>query len=369
MHEVIIVGGGLAGLVNAIVLAQAGIDTLLIEKYEYPFHRVCGEYISNETLPFLGQLGFDPFAHGAVAIRQLQITSPAGRPLEQPLASGGFGLSRFAMDLALYQLAQAQGAKFRLKTSVLGIEPVRNGWDVKLADGSLLTAKVVISAHGKRANLDQNRAFFGQRSPYIGVKYHIRTDLHPDDLIALHNFQDGYCGISRVEDGVYCMCYLAKRDLLRQHGTIPQMEKMVLGQNPYLKKLWANSEFVFQAPKVINEISFAPKPLLENGVFMCGDSAGMIAPLCGNGMAMAIHSAALLSGLLVRHLRGPLTRPALEQEYTKQWRGHFAARLQAGRTIQRFFGNAHLTEWLLCTAATVPPLTRWLIGLTHGKPF
>jgi menaquinone-9 beta-reductase len=102
---------------------------------------------------------------------------------------------------------------------------------------------------------------------------------------------------------------------------------------------------------------------------MCGDSAGMIAPLCGNGMAMALHGAALLSGLLVRHLRGALSRPDLEREYTQQWRQLFAARLLAGRTIQRFFGNARLTELLLRSAATMPPITRWLIGLTHGKPF
>ncbi|HEY8402472.1 MAG TPA: FAD-dependent oxidoreductase, partial [Cytophagaceae bacterium] len=45
-REVIIIGGGLAGLVNAVILADAGLDVLVIEKKVYPFHRVCGEYIS-----------------------------------------------------------------------------------------------------------------------------------------------------------------------------------------------------------------------------------------------------------------------------------------------------------------------------------
>jgi menaquinone-9 beta-reductase len=370
-HEVIVVGGGLAGLVLANELAQAGIDVLVVERHEYPFHRVCGEYVSNETLPLLRRLGLDPFGHGAVAIQRLRITSPAGRALDYPLASGGFGLSRYTLDHALYQLAQAQGAKFRLKTIVANYGPALTGAvsEVRLADGKVLTAPLVVSAHGKRANLDQSRAFFRQRSPYVGVKYHLRTDLHPADLIALHNFADGYCGISRVEDGIYCLCYLAKRDLLRRHGTIAKMETEVLHRNPHLRHLWQNSEFLFAQPKVINEVSFAPKTLFEPGTIMCGDSAGMIAPLCGNGMAMAMHAAHLLAGLLVRHLRGPLARAGLEREYAQQWRGLFANRLLAGRTIQRFFGNPRLTELLLRTAGSVPPVARWLIGLTHGQPF
>lgn len=53
MKDVIIIGGGLAGLVNAICMARAGLDVLLVEKRHYPYHKVCGEYISNEVVPFL----------------------------------------------------------------------------------------------------------------------------------------------------------------------------------------------------------------------------------------------------------------------------------------------------------------------------
>ncbi|TAE50818.1 MAG: FAD-dependent oxidoreductase, partial [Cytophagales bacterium] len=45
-YEVAIIGGGLAGLTNAILLANAGKKVILFEKNQYPFHRVCGEYIS-----------------------------------------------------------------------------------------------------------------------------------------------------------------------------------------------------------------------------------------------------------------------------------------------------------------------------------
>ena len=71
-HQVIIIGGGLAGLVNAIHLGKKGINVLLIEKNEYPKHKVCGEYISKEVLPYLSYLGIDPFDHGAVDIPSMK---------------------------------------------------------------------------------------------------------------------------------------------------------------------------------------------------------------------------------------------------------------------------------------------------------
>ena len=78
MYDIIIIGGGLAGLVNAIFLSKAGIKVALFEKNTYPFHKVCGEYISNETLPFLQKLGLNPFDFGAVALKDFRLTSPKG---------------------------------------------------------------------------------------------------------------------------------------------------------------------------------------------------------------------------------------------------------------------------------------------------
>jgi flavin-dependent dehydrogenase len=50
---------------------------------------------------------------------------------------------------------------------------------------------------------------------------------------------------------------------------------------------------------------------------MVGDSVGMIHPLCGNGMAMAIHSAKILSELLGDFFRKIESRAALEKKYTE----------------------------------------------------
>ena len=66
--DVIIIGGGLAGLCNAIHLSKFNKKVLLVEKNEYPKHKVCGEYISNEVLPYLDFFEINLFQFGAVNI-------------------------------------------------------------------------------------------------------------------------------------------------------------------------------------------------------------------------------------------------------------------------------------------------------------
>ena len=89
-YPVIIVGGGLAGLANAIHLAQSRIEVLLIEKQDYPYHKVCGEYISNEVLPYLQYLGVDIPALHPAKLTEFSLTHLSGRTLRCNLPLGGF---------------------------------------------------------------------------------------------------------------------------------------------------------------------------------------------------------------------------------------------------------------------------------------
>ncbi|WP_448517836.1 NAD(P)/FAD-dependent oxidoreductase [Rhodoflexus sp.] len=370
MYDFVIIGGGLAGLINAILLGKAGLKVALLEKNSYPLHRVCGEYVSNETLPLLESIGIDPFAWGAVPISRLQISSPAGKWLEIPLESGGFGISRFLLDAKLAEIATANGVEIVERCSVEQIERIGKQQFVAVNNrGQRWQARWAIAAHGKRSNIDRQlkRHFFTQRSPYVGVKYHVKI-AHNQDLIALHNFKDGYCGISRIEDDKCCLCYLVARDQIRKYGTIVQLERQNLHQNPFLKEIFLRAEMLYDAPKVINEVSFAPKTLVENGILLCGDAAGMITPLCGNGMAMAIHSGALLADLLLQCESGSLSTDELYSQYQKQWRQLFARRLWAGRQIQRFFGSPLLTEMLVSSFRAMPAAAALLIRQTHGAP-
>ncbi|MBU9936905.1 MAG: FAD-dependent oxidoreductase, partial [Ferruginibacter sp.] len=107
--DIIIIGGGLAGLVSAIHLSKAGLSVILIEKNEYPKHKVCGEYVSNEVLPYLQQLGADPMTTGAKKINRFLLSTTRGKTTEIKLPLGGFGVSRYTLDHFLFQRAVQNG--------------------------------------------------------------------------------------------------------------------------------------------------------------------------------------------------------------------------------------------------------------------
>lgn len=371
MKNVIIIGGGLAGLTSSILLARAGFKVTVIEKKHYPFHRVCGEYVSNEVLPFLGAINLSVEEFQPSNITRLAVSSPKGKFFKCELGLGGFGLSRFEFDNVLYQHAKSEGVNFLIGEKANDVVFADNGFEVTLSNGQKALADLVIATHGKRSNLDQklSRSFFYKRSPYVGVKYHIQTQF-PDNLIQLDNFEGGYCGIVKIEADKFCLCYLAENQLLKKHGGIPALEKDILYQNPFLKRHFTESRFLFDKPEVINEISFERKSLVENHILFCGDAAGMITPLCGNGMAMAIHSAKLLAEIIIENpLSNTRSRTTIENKWEKSWQEHFAFRLKAGRAIQKLFGRPATSEIAVTFLNSAPSIASLLIKKTHGKPF
>jgi menaquinone-9 beta-reductase len=369
LGKVVIIGGGLAGLICGIRLAKVGVPCLLIEKKSYPLHRVCGEYVSNETVPFLQREGLFPEEFFPPHIDDFVLTSVTGKESKLKLQLGGFGISRYAFDHFLYLKAKALGVEFLLNTEVTEVTFDGDDFSV-ISESGDVDAKVVIGAFGKRSRLDVQlkREFITRRSPYVGVKYHVRGD-HAPNQIALHNFEGGYCGVNNVEDGISNVCYMTRRETLQRCGSINALENIILKANPHLNKIFSESEFLFAKPEVINEISFEVKGAVEEHILMIGDSAGMIAPLCGNGMAMAIHTAKIAAEIIPAFVKNKISRHEMESRYAALWKQNFEWRLWKGRNIQRLFGNRSLSGLAVNLAIYSRPFANYLVRSTHGQTF
>ena len=161
---------------------------------------------------------------------------------------------------------------------------------------------------------------------FIAVKYHVETDF-PKDHIALHNFKDGYCGISKIEGNAYCLCYLTTAKNLRHAGnSIKKMEEEILQQNPFLKNIFSSATFLYQHPLTISQISFSRKSQVYEHILLTGDAAGSITPLCGNGMSMALHGSKIAFKHINTFLSGKIDRFEMEKRYETEWKNNFSRR-------------------------------------------
>lgn len=354
----------------SIQLARAKHSVVLFEKESYPFHKVCGEYIAMESWDFLETIGVPLSQMDLPRIKQLKISAPNGNVIDHDLQAGGFGISRFTLDALLVELALKAGVTVLSKTKVEDVAFVENEFTLKTKEHNY-SAKQVCGAFGKRANMDVRlkRSFIENTSDYVAVKYHVKANL-PADRIDLHNFKDGYCGISKVDNERYCLCYLTStKNLKANNNSIEQMEKNVLMKNPFLNKYFSEFPSLYDRPLVISQINFSKKNSIENHILMLGDAAGLITPLCGNGMSMSMHASKIAYRNIDLFLSGKIAREALERKYNAEWKSTFAKRIKAGRILQSFFGNNFITNWVIRMLKPFPKVLDRLVALTHGEPY
>jgi flavin-dependent dehydrogenase len=368
-HNIIIAGGGLAGLTAAIHLLKAGLKVTVIEKNAYPHHKVCGEYISNEVVPYLVSLGAYPAALHPTQISKFQFSSTSGKLISAPLPLGGFGLSRYAFDHFLMKRAIENGCQL-IQDAVLHINFTGNEFDVQTARHGHLKSPVVLGAYGKRTTLDHklNRPFIRKPSPWLAVKAHYLGQFD-ENLVALHHFKGGYCGVSRVENSRINICYLTDYVTFKKYRSLEEFQQQVLFENKHLKSIFQNSTMEFEVPLTIGQISFEKKEPVKDHIMMIGDAAGLIHPLCGNGMSMAIHSAKICAEQVVHYLSGgTVSRAQMEQTYSQLWKHHFKERMLMGRLLAALLRKEKLADFMTSSLVNFPSILPQLIKRTHGYP-
>lgn len=359
-YDVGVIGAGIAGSCLAILLADAGKSVVVFEKEEYPSHKVCGEFISLESYEFFKSLGLLLDEWNLPIIKNLQLTSQKGGELNTTLNIGGFGLSRYKLDFELAEQMKRSGVHFHPKTKVR-----------EVTKGSISTSKghfeagLIIGSHGKYASGYLKNPKSATKSNYIGVKYHIKGNFR-DDLISLHSFDGGYCGMSKIEDDLYCLCYLADASKLKDNqNDINALEENILFRNKKLKKVYQQAEFVWKKPLVISNVKFNKQALFNEEMLFVGDAAGSISPLSGNGMSIAARSALVLSQLI-------LDEPnfaKLTSRYNKEWDRIFGGRVNKAELLNTIMLNPTSHHLVLKLLNALSPLRKKVVNDMQGDYF
>lgn len=335
-YDCAIIGGGVAGLSLAILLARSDKKVILLEKENFPFHKVCGEYISNESIPFLQSLGVNLESRNLPKVNQLFLSSPSGIAIQCPLSIGGTGLSRYALDHELFIIAVDAGVEIRTQTKVVHVDFQNEVFQTHTAT-EIFHSRTAIGAFGKNTNIDVqlNRKIRATKESnlFIAVKYHIYADFFDQSRVEMHNFRGGYCGLSAIEDNKINMSYISNVHNLKREGGISNMEKNILSQNPHLKKYFDKGTFIFDKPLTISHLHFEIKDTVRNHILMLGDAAGNIAPLSGNGMSIALQSAKLSYQAILLYLNNELTLSEMENQYSIQYYQTFSNRIKTAKQI------------------------------------
>ena len=383
-YDVILIGAGLAGCSAAIQLAQRGHQVLLLEQQHYPTHKLCGEFLSVEVLATFEVLGISATVKqaGAVPIHRSLVTTATGQRFESSLPGVALGLSRYHLDLILLQRAAAVGVTCQTGALVTGVTGTLTQGFTVTTPHDRFTARLVMGAYGKRSRLDRalQRPFLERSAPFVAFKGHYQGVEFPA-TVELHAFPGGYCGLSPIEAGQVNLCWIAHKDAVlpqpdpssdsppSSHPVSPPSNP-VLAQNPRLAERLESLSLVRGSTQALTQITFTLKEKFHRDIWMLGDTAGMIAPLCGDGMAMALRSSELAVPLahafLKEGLRDEQRCRTLKQHYTHRWNHEFNTRLSLGRLMHYGLINPHLAQVGVALCQHIPPLGTALIRSTRG---
>lgn len=375
--DVAIIGGGLAGCSAAISLAQHGHKVVLFEAQSYPHHKVCGEFLSPECGAMLDALGLTAALQAAkpALIHTASITTPNGTKWTSAFPGAGIGVSRYLLDNLMAEQARACGVNLRTSTTVTDVQGhLDAGFSLSIRNvlgQQTINAKSIIGAQGKRSGIDRKleRDFFKAPQPFMGLKAHFRGSL-PKGELHLYTFRGGYCGMSEIEDGLINVCLLVQQNVFQaaSHPSPASVEPFIQWmsqQNPALGQWLDSAERVYDSWLSISQIPFSSKQVVENDILMTGDAAGLIAPIAGDGMGMALQAGLMASDVLHLYLSNQISAADVRERYRKLWWRTFGLRLRLSGVLQAFMLRPNWLTPGLMFMNTIPALGRLLV--THTR--
>ncbi len=354
MHDVVVIGGGLAGAAAATHLSRAGRDVLLLERSSDPHDKVCGEFLSFEAQEELSHLGVDLAALGAVPLRTVAVA----RGLQQAEAPLGFvarSLSRRVLDEALLSTAAQAGAVIRRGARVRSLVQDGAEW-VATADRTFHARRVVL-ATGKHDLRGWGRPP-GPQHDLLGFKsyWHLRDPAPLEGRVELHLFPGGYAGFQPVESGRANLCLVIRDSVFTVLGRRwDAVLSHLLAHCPGLNRHLSDAVPCAERPLAIARIPYGLVQERGVGPLRLGDQAAVIPSFTGEGMSIALHSARLaaahlMSGEAPEEFQARLAGDVRTQVRLSTW---------ASRGLVSPWGQAMLGRLLS------PPLLRWGLHRTR----
>jgi menaquinone-9 beta-reductase len=362
-YDLFVIGGGPGGTSAAITAARDGWRVLLVERGRFPRHKVCGEFVSSESLELLKWLLRD--AEHTLLWRSLPLSESRlfldGRTIRVPVNPAAASIARYDLDLALWNAAEKAGVTTLQETTVQQIEgeaPFR----VATTAGEF-RARTVINASGRWSNLKPTDNH-SNGTRWLGLKGHFfYGDTEP--RVDLYFFQGGYCGVQpvRAPDGTILLniCALVRPEVAATLEEVLLLDPLLAARS----RSWTPAF----APVSTFPATFRDPAPVSGSVFNAGDSAGFVDPFVGDGISIALHGGNLTARNVSAFLRGEATLKQSLEAYEQAYRQSLRPVYRNSSRLRRFFGVPRgLRVALLSACASSPRLARYLVEATRSKP-
>ncbi|MBP1156975.1 MULTISPECIES: NAD(P)/FAD-dependent oxidoreductase [unclassified Paenibacillus] len=374
IHDVAVLGAGVAGSSVAKALADRGWDTVLIDRHTFPRHKVCGEFLSPESQSMLNALDLRRHVESLQpsCITRIRLIMSHGAVLDIPLPGVAIGVSRNALDPALHSAAVSSGVDVRTGTTVTSVSMSDRTYTMEIkreGDTAAFEARAVIAAWGAnpRSGLPGYNSDVPARNTYMGVKSHFRG-IPMEPVVELYFFSGGYLGLAPIEGGLVNAAALLKREAFRDTDkTIMGMIDAAARRNPKLSVKLAQAIPVPGSQAAVAPVNLSRMPVAWEGIPRVGDASLMVPPLCGDGMSMALRSARLCVPLADGYLRGEISLSRWQREYTQSIQREFTGPLRWGRLLQSLFSAPVVPRLLLGLAHCTPGLASRMVQATRLK--
>lgn len=357
--ENIVIGGGLAGSMAAIRLADAGRPVTLIEKERTAHQKVCGEFLSREAANYLEQIGIEPRKLGAVPVDRVRLTV-GRRVAEARLPFRALSLSRFVLDEAMLSCVNEKGCEIRRGIEVEALRREGNLWRVDIRGGEPLYAQTIFLATGKYDLRGWARGR-GEQPDLVGFKMHWRLKPQQTERLRrameLFLFRDGYGGLALVERDSANLCCVIRRARLQGLGGWAPLLDEICRCDWRLQEYLEDGEALHERPLAISPIPYGYIVRENRGIWCLGDQAAVIPSFTGDGMSIALHSATLAAKMFVEGKNIDAYHAALHS----QLRSGMRLATKLSRAMVTGFGR-----WLAPTVLAVAPGTmRWIAASTR----
>jgi menaquinone-9 beta-reductase len=364
LYDLIIIGGGPAGTSAAITAARAGARVLLLERGRFPRHKVCGEFVSAESLGLLGDLLSEPhmeLLNDAVRISRARVFLD-GRTIETGVKPPAASIARLELDAALWESAIRSGIDARQSVTV---ESISGGGPFHITGSAgNFDTRAVIDASGRWSNLRTLSTNGKPREKWLGLKAHFAEN-SPPPSVDLYFFEGGYCGVQPVDlQGAQAKHGRVNASAMVRAEVASTLSE-VFARHPRLamrSREWRPlSEPVSTSPLIFGD----PEPVRE-AMVRVGDAAGFVDPFVGDGISLALRGGAMAAASLVPFFQGHISLEAAIQHYRQNYHRQLGQVFRVSSKIRKALLLPQVVRQpILYLLQNIPAITRYLVSKTR----